>query len=440
MRYHRPLVSNNVVIVGGGIAGLAASVYLARAGRTVTIFERRRTLGGRAVTQLRHGYRFNLGPHAVYRGGAGSTVYRELGVPMRGGSPPNDGTAVRGAEHYALPASGMGILTTGLLGAKGKTELASLMLRLKGMDLTKFTSMTVREWLDEHIDDERLREVVQMFLRVATYAADDRQSAAVALQQLRIAQEGVIYIDEGWQKIVDSLHSSAVTAGVNFITSAHVVRVDHDHGEVRGIELGELELDNTMDTVSMQLPALQPDGERGTRIPADCVILAVEPEAVESLVAELELPKMEPVVAACLDVALSKLPAPKEKLAFGVDRPFYFSVHSEWAQLTPKGGALIHAAKYRKPGEDVSEMELEAWLDSLQPGWRDVLVHKRYLPSMTVSNALVTPQLKRPDVTTQIRGLYLAGDWVGSEGILSDAALSSARAAAHAILATSSAN
>jgi phytoene dehydrogenase-like protein len=434
MRYHRALVGNNVVIVGGGIAGLAASVYLARAGKTVTIFERRRTLGGRAVTQLRHGYRFNLGPHAVYRAGAGSVVYRELGVPIRGGSPPGDGTAVRGGEHYALPATGMGVLTTGLLGAKGKTELASLMLRLKGLDVTKFASMTVRGWLDEHVSDERLREVLQMFLRVATYAADERQSAAVALQQLRVVQEGVIYVDEGWQKIVDSLHSSAVTAGVNFVTSAHVVRVEHD-GAVRGIELGELELDNTMDTVSMQLPVPQSDGERGTRIPADCVLLAIEPEGVQSLVSELQLPEMEPVVAACLDVALSKLPVPKERVAFGVDRPFYFSVHSEWAQLTPKGGALVHAAKYRTPGDDVSEGELEAWLDGLQPGWREVLVHKRYLPSMTVSNALVTPGMTRPEVKTQIGGLYLAGDWVGGEGLLSDAALSSARAAAHAILA-----
>src|SRR5438270_10348748 len=308
MRYHRALVSNNVVIVGGGIAGLAASVYLARAGKTVTIFERRRTLGGRAVTQLRHGYRFNLGPHAVYRSGAGSTVYRELGVPIRGGAPPNDGTAVRGGEHYALPASGMGVLTSGLLGARGKTGLDSLMLRIKGMDLTKCAAMTVREWLDEHIGDDRLRQVVQMFMRVGTYAADDRQSAALALQQLRIAQDGVIYLDEGWQKIVDSLHSNAVTAGVNFITSAHVVRVEHDGGQVRGIELGELELDNTMDTVSMQLPVPRSDGESGTRIPADCVLLAVEPEAVQSLVSELQLPEMEPVVAACLDVALSKLP------------------------------------------------------------------------------------------------------------------------------------
>ena len=423
------------MVVGGGIAGLAASIYLARAGKTVTIFERRRILGGRAVTQLRHGYRFNLGPHALYRAGAGSVVYRELGVPIRGGSPSNEGIAVRGGERHGLPATGMGVLTTGLLGAAGKTELASLMLRIGRMDVTKFASLTVREWLDQNVSDERLREVLQMFIRVGTYAADERQSAAVALAQLRIAQRGVVYVDEGWQKIVDSLHSNAVTSGVNFITSAHVVRVDQEGGAVRGIELGELELDNTMDTVSMQVPVPQSGDERGTRIPADCVLLAIEPDGVQSLAEDLVLPEMTPVIAACFDVALSRLPSPKVKLAFGVDRPLYFSVHSEWAQLTPKGGALIHTAKYRQNGVGASEAELEGWLDELQPGWRDVIVHRRYLPSMTVSNALVTPGLKRPDVRTSIRGLYLAGDWVGGEGILSDAALSSARAAAHAIIA-----
>jgi pyruvate/2-oxoglutarate dehydrogenase complex dihydrolipoamide dehydrogenase (E3) component len=36
---------------------------------------------------------------------------------------------------------------------------------------------------------------------------------------------------------------------------------------------------------------------------------------------------------------------------------------------------------------------------------------------------------------TAVRGLYLAGDWVGDEGMLADAALASARAAAKAILA-----
>ena len=50
------LVATKIEIVGGGIAGLAASIYRAREGRAVTIFERRRDLGGRAVTHLRKGF------------------------------------------------------------------------------------------------------------------------------------------------------------------------------------------------------------------------------------------------------------------------------------------------------------------------------------------------------------------------------------------------
>jgi phytoene dehydrogenase-like protein len=428
-------VSKSIVIVGGGMAGLAASIYLARAGKTVTIFERRRFLGGRAVTHLRHGYRFNLGPHAVYRAGAGSTVYRELGIPVLGGVAKTKPVGFYGSKRSVLPAGLLSLLTTRHLGPGGKAEAAAFFLRLGRLDPKRFESMTVREWLDTNIGDAKFRDIVQTFIRVATYAASEEQSAAAALEQLKLVRRGVIYVDEGWQKIVDSLHSNAVTAGVNFVSSAHVVRVDHD-GAVRGIELGELELDERNDTISLALPDVTAMGERGTRIPADRVLLAIEPEAVSALVGDgLPLPDFEPVTAATLDVALSRLPQPKKTLAFGVDRPLYFSVHSRWAQLTPRGGALLHSAKYRKPGTDVSEAELESLVDEMQPGWRDVVVHRRYLPSMTVSNALVKPGMLRPDVRTPIRGLYLAGDWVGSQGLLSDAALASARDAAKAILA-----
>ena len=75
-------------------------------------------------------------------------------------------------------------------------------------------------------------------------------------------------------------------------------------------------------------------------------------------------------------------------------------------------------------------------LDEMQPGWRERVVHRRFLPSMTVSNALVRPGVARPAAVTPVKGLYLAGDWVGDEGILSDAALASARTAARAILAS----
>ena len=454
-------MGKNVIVVGGGIAGLATAIFLARGGRTVTLFEKRRNLGGRAVTHLRRGFRFNLGPHAVYRAGVGAKVYRELGVPVRGGSPKRTGTALRDGERYRLPASFFSVIASGLFGLKAKFELAKLMWRIRRIDAARFASMTTRQWLDANVSDPELRAYLQALMRVATYSDHaETQSAAVALEQLRLViRGGVTYVDEGWQKLVDGLHSHAVTAGVNFVSSSRIVHVEHDGQSVRGIEMGGLELSETRnDTLSVALPDIPIDGERGTRIPAETVVLAVDPSSAAELVGDSPMTApwtaLTPVTAACLDVALSKLPDPDQTFAVGIDRPLYYSVHSAAAQLGPKGGALIHVAKYRRKPAVVTdeelessgarrsaeavadERELETLLDELQPGWRELVVHRRFLPSMTVTNALVTPHTQRPQPATPIRGLYIAGDWVGNEGQLSDAALASARAAAKAILAT----
>lgn len=425
-------MSKNVIIVGGGLAGLSAAVYLARAGRTVTIFERRRYLGGRAVTHLRHGYRFNLGPHAFYRNGLGWNVLRELGIPVRGGIPKPRGVAMLGEERYKLPSNPWSLLTTSIFGLKAKAKAAMLMLRIRRIDPKPYSSMTVREWIDANASDERLRQVLEAMFRLATYSdRADLQSAGAALAQLRLAIRGVVYVDEGWQKIVDSLHSAAVASGVNFVTSSRVVNVHHDGGAVSGVELGGLEVDVRNDTMSLAMPDMT-DPDKGTRIPAETVLLAVDPSTARELAPDLDWPTSSAVTAACLDVALSKLPEPRNTFAIGIDKPLYYSVHSKWAQLTPKGGALLHAMRY---GEG-TEGELETLVDEMQPGWRDLIVHRRFLPAMTVSNALVEPEGRssRMRAVTPVRGLYVAGDWVNEGGILSDAAFASARAAAKAIL------
>ena len=426
-------MSKNVIIVGGGLAGLSAAVYLARAGRTVTIFERRRYLGGRAVTHLRHGYRFNLGPHAFYRNGLGWNVLRELGIPVRGGVPKPRGIAMLGNERHKLPGNPWSLLTTSLIGLKQKAQFAMLMLRIRRIDPKPYAAMTVREWIDANASDPRVRQLLEAMFRLATYSdRPDLQSASAALAHLRLAIRGVVYVDEGWQKIVDSLHSAAVAAGVNFVTSSRVVSVDHDGNAVRGVELGGLELDVRNDTMALAMPDMS-DPDKGTRIPAETVILAVDPATARELAPDLEWPSSNAVTASCLDIALSKLPQPRNTFALGIDTPLYFSVHSAWAQLTPKGGGLLHVAKYGEGREE----ELEAVVDEMQPGWRDLVVHRRFLPAMVVSNTLVQPEGKsqRMRATTGVRGLYVAGDWVDEGGILSDAAFASAKAAAKAILA-----
>jgi hypothetical protein len=148
-----------------------------------------------------------------------------------------------------------------------------------------------------------------------------------------------------------------------------------------------------------------------------------------------------PVHAACLDVALTTLPRPSSRFVLGIDRPYYASVHSAYARLAPEGGAVIHLAKYLAPDEkagEQAEAELLDVLDLLQPGWRDVVAERRFLPSMIVSHALVTASsgglAGRPSTAVgDALGVFVVGDWVGPEGMLLDASLASAESAAATI-------
>src|SRR5579864_9196617 len=117
------------VVVGGGLAGLAAATYLARSGGTVTLLEKASTIGGRAITDTHDGFAINRGVHALYTGGAASEVLRDLGICYSSGSPRK--ILVRDARGFhAFPATATDLLRTTLLSGAEKRELLKLLLRI----------------------------------------------------------------------------------------------------------------------------------------------------------------------------------------------------------------------------------------------------------------------------------------------------------------------
>ena len=424
----RTLAENPIVVVGGGLAGLASAAYLARAGRAVTVLERASALGGRAQTTQAGTFRLNLGPHALYRGAEAVQVLKDLDVPHRGGVPTaSGGYALDGGAAHALPGGFVSLLTTGLFGLGAKLETAGLLRGIGGVDPAAFDGTSVRDWLTGHVRHADVRRLVEALTRLSTYAnAPATMSAGLAIRQLQHAlATSVSYLDDGWQTLVDGLRTRAEAHGARIRTAASVTALERGpSGHVTGVRLRD-------------------DGV----VPASTVVLALDAGAASTLLPDGQVRRYAaaatPVRAACLDVGLSRLPQPRATFALGIDQPLYCSVHSAFARLAPEGGAVIHLARYLggdAPAPGAVEAQLEGVLDRVQPGWRTVVVERRFLPNMVVASALATaaeggvPARPGPRVP-ETPGLYVAGDWVGPEGWLADASLASARRAAALVLA-----
>lgn len=427
---HSNEVRPEVIVVGGGIAGLTAATFMARSGKSVRLFEQSRALGGRAQTKQQNGFYLNIGPHALYRGGRGIQVLRELGIEPRGHVPSVSGAfAVKNGVKHTFPAGALSLLMTSLFGLSAKLEAARLLASVARIDGDRIMNVSVREWLDQNVSHAEVKELILAAFRVATYTnAPDLMSAGAAIQQLTKAQDkSVLYLDGGWQTLVDALRDEASRCGVEIETGVRVDAVTRDAtGAMSGVRLAD-------------------QGE----VKTTTVVVAASPSVLAGLVEHFEHTSLArwvaesiPVRAACLDLALSRLPMPKATFALGIDRPHYLSVHSAAAHLAPEGSAMIHAAKYLSPDHNDSaetvEKELEGLLDLVQPGWRKAVVHRRFLPDMIVMNALPLASLAgtrgRPGPQiVDVPGLFVVGDWVGEEGLLVDASLASARAAAELI-------
>jgi phytoene dehydrogenase-like protein len=119
------------------------------------------------------------------------------------------------------------------------------------------------------------------------------------------------------------------------------------------------------------------------------------------------------------------------------------TAQSLYSRVAPEGGVLIYTFKQLDPknlgDQRENERELEGLLDAAQPGWREVLIKRQYLPRIEAVGTLPTATgggfASRPDPQVPgIADLYLAGDWIGAEGFLVDASTASARQVAQLVL------
>ncbi|MES2159652.1 MAG: hydroxysqualene dehydroxylase HpnE [Pseudomonadota bacterium] len=193
------LTSRSVAVIGGGWAGCAAAVEMARAGYKVTLFEAARTLGGRARRietdhrQLDNGQHILLGAYS-----ATLQLMKRIGVdrdqallslPLQMRYPAGGGGMDFVAPGLPLPAPLH--LALALLRAKGlaradKLSLARFSTTARWMGWTLHADCSVSELLERFDQTPRL---IQLMWRPLCLAAlntpPERASAQVFLNVLR---------------------------------------------------------------------------------------------------------------------------------------------------------------------------------------------------------------------------------------------------------------
>ena len=268
--------SNTVVVVGGGLGGLAAACTLAARGYAVTLCDKNSWVGGKAAVLAEQGFRFDMGPTILTIPGVLKRIYAEAGrdlknhldlVPLdpQWRSFFDDGTSLdlfadvdrmRATLDAYAPDTGSGqgyarfmdlserlhrlsnnyFFWRSVGGMKDMFDprrglSLSIMKEVMGMRLGRSVAGTVRSF----VSDERAAQMLDHFTQYVGSAPDASPAVLCGIAHMQ-SREGVWYPRGGTGAVPRALASLAVDLGVEIRTKTPISRIIVEGGRVRGVE------------------------------------------------------------------------------------------------------------------------------------------------------------------------------------------------------------
>lgn len=432
---------NRVVVVGGGLAGMAAAVALESSGQSVSLIEARKSLGGRAGSfeDPQTGEILDNCQH-VLLGCCVNLIdfYQRIGVLDRiHWEDTIHFFDPRGREHrlwgmnglpaplnLAIAGACFGALTLGERIALARAMLAMLEMGVEGRN--KLTDLPFGKWLTDHGQPPTLIDKFYDLVLVSALNENCRDASSAAA--IHVFQEGMLFHASGYRMgtpacPLGKLYESLPCRDVRLANRVTAIRFDGTRAI--GVELGD------------------------EFLPADAVVLAVNYPVLEKWIPS-ELAKRDERFTG-LD-RLQSVPILGAHLWF--DRPILFAPHAALI-----GGPLQWL--FRKPGGDGSAVHgvisaARDWLERDKneclnlfteqirqtfPAAQDaklirgsIIIEKR----ATFSPSPATDRLRptQSPGANGIQGLFLAGDYTRTAWPATmEGAVRSGYLAAEAILA-----
>jgi phytoene dehydrogenase-like protein len=371
----------DITVVGGGLAGLAASIACAEGGAAVRLVEAHAQLGGRARSTAGD-YKANYGPHVLYSDGPVWDFLAERDILPPFANPPMKGFRLR---HE---------------GELRRTPPMALLQPLLHRKTTAPVDASFRDWATDRWGADSAA-LLSSAAGVFSFDADPGclSAAFVWERLLRVTSvpPAARYVIGGWTAIVDALESHARSLGVR-------------------IETGTV-LDAAPDAP---------------------VIVATELAAARRLLGDETL-RWEGARTALLDVGL-RARRGDPFLVSDLDECGWvenFSIPDP--SLAPEGHSLLQAQMGLREDESLDQgvARIETLLDVGYTGWRERETWRRRAVIDGRSGALVLPGTTWRDRPAIDRGdgVFLAGDMVAAPGLLGEVSVNSALEAARLALA-----
>lgn len=257
-------MNTSVVVIGGGIAGLAASALLARDGYDVTLVEKHAEVGGRAGSWAKDGFRFDTGPSWYLMPEVFDHFYKLLGTSSEEQlklSKLDPGYRVLFEEEGHFPAKPVDVradleanldlfesLEPGsrsamqkyVASAKDTYEIAKKRFLYTSFEkfgplvradvlgrtpkLAKLLRESLHSFAARHVRDPRLQQILgypAVFLGSSPFITPSMYHLMSYLD----LEDGVLYAQGGFTRVIESIRDIAVAEGVNIITRANVTRI-----------------------------------------------------------------------------------------------------------------------------------------------------------------------------------------------------------------------
>lgn len=383
---------SEITVVGGGIAGLVASIACAEGGASVRLLEAHERLGGRGRS-TEPPFVANFGPHVLYANGTLWSFLRERELLPPVARPPMTGVFFRaGGKRRRIPPL-----------AFSRAVLRLWRVREAPDDVP------FRAWVAER-RGARAAELLSRSCGVFAFHHDPGELAASFVWEryrqafLQVPLQAR-YVRGGWNALIAALERGARELGVRIETGARV----RDAAELTSRGGGP-------------------------------TIVATELRDAAALLDDdaLTWPSGRTVA---LDLGLAGRRG-NPFVVWDLDEAGWVETYSVPDKtLAPDGHALVQAQMPLRPGEtaDDGERRLEALLDVgfAGRGWRERVAFRRRQLLDGRSGALDLPGTSWRDRPAIDRGdgVLLCGDSVAAPGLLSDPAVTSALEAARLAVA-----